>query len=253
MAQVELTEHERGYFKKMFDLYDTDKSGAIGLSELRNLSKHLGVELTEEEVIQSVRSIGVLSEPEDIDLAFPQFVSWLQNANANDEFALLKAKITAKGNKALNNEQIARLKEVFDEFDADGSGSIDAGELRNVFLSMGQEASVEEMSQMIAGVDDDDSGEIEFNEFMVLMCSNFGSRSFEEDMREAFEMLDPDISGKVDVATLKKMMTEVTGGLLTDQEVSDIVAAIDGGSLKEAEVEYMKWESLWEACREDMG
>jgi calcium-binding protein CML len=253
MAVAELTEHERAYFKKMFDLYDTDKSGAIGLSELRNLSKHLGVEMSEQHILASVRSIGVHADGEDIDLAFPQFVMWLHNASsAGDEFALLKAKITAKGNKALNNEQIARLKEVFDHFDADGSGSIDAGELRNVFQSMGTEVSEQEMEDMIAGVDDDGSGQIEFQEFMVLMCSNFGSRSFEEDMREAFTQLDPDSTGKLDVKKLKSMMKELTGGLLSDQEIADIITSIDGSGPVD-DVEYMKWESLWEACREDMG
>jgi calcium-binding protein CML len=249
---TELPENERAYFKKMFDLYDTDKSGAIGLSELRNLSKHLCVELTETQIIDSVRSIGITSDPSDIDLAFPQFVAWLQKAQASDEFALLKAKITAQGNKALNNEQIARLKEVFDHFDEDGSGSIDAGELRNVFLSMGADATEQEMEEMIASVDDDGSGQIEFNEFMVLMCSNFGSKSFEEDMREAFEQLDPGTSGKMNVVKLRELMKEATGGKLTDKEINDIIASVDGGAMNGEEVEYMKWESLWEACREEV-
>ena len=249
---MDLTDNERAYFKKMFDLYDTDKSGAIGLSELKNLSKHLGVELSDDDLIQSVRSIGVTSEPDEIDLAFPQFVSWLQNAGASDEFALLKAKITAAGNKALNNEQIARLKEVFEEFDEDGSGSIDADELRNVFLSMGQDATPEEMRAMIEGVDDDGSGQIEFNEFIVLMCSNFGSRSFGEDMREAFETLDPEMTGKISVDVLKAMMKEASGDCLSNQEIDAIVASVDGAGVKDGEIEYMKWESLWEACREEM-
>lgn len=249
---ADLTPHEKNYFKKMFDLYDTDKSGAIGLSELRNLARHLGVELNDQELLSSVRSIGIHSDPDDIDLDFQQFVSWLQNAQATgDQFALLKAKITAQGNKALNNEQIARLKEVFEHFDADGSGSIDATELKNVFQSMGTETTEEEMEEMIQGVDDDGSGQIEFNEFLMLMCSNFGAKSFDQDMREVFEHTDPAMSGKIAVTELKKLMKETTGGILSDVEIADIIASI-GGASDDGFVEYMKWESLWEACREEV-
>jgi calcium-binding protein CML len=245
-----LTEHEEGYFKKMFDLFDTDKSGAIGHSELKNLAKHLGVELTEEELFESVRSIGTPIVDDDFDLPFRAFVKWLKHAEASgDEFALLKAKITAGGNKALNNQQIARLKEVFDHFDADGSGSIDAEELGNVFLSMGQEATQEEMTKLINSVDDDESGEIEFGEFMVLMCSNFGTQSFETDMRGEMEAIDPDTTGRISVQQMRELMMQTTGGLLTSAEMDDIINT--ACHHKSGDVEYMKWESLWEACRDD--
>lgn len=248
---MDLSPSEQQYFKRMFDLYDTDKSGAIGLSELRNLSKHLGVELSEDEVIASVRSIGITAEPDDIDLAFPHFVSWLHNAQASDEFAVLKAKIKAKGSKVLNNDQIARLKEVFDHFDADGSGAIDAGELLNVFHSMDQkETTLEDMEQMIASVDDDGNGTIEFGEFMVLMCSNFGSKSFEEDMQEEFGKIDPDTSGKISIDALKEMIRKTTGGLIKDDEIDMIIESIDEGK-NGNHVEYIKWRALWEACSED--
>ena len=245
----QFSENERLYFKRMFDLYDTDKGGTIGLSELKNLAKHLGCEMTEESLIQSVRDIGFSDDK--IELGFEAFLKWLTSSGSStsgDEFAALKAKITAQGSKALNNEQIARLKEVFDHFDADGSGSIDADELVNVFASMGQEVTREEMRDMIDQVDEDGSGEIEFPEFMILMCSNFGSKTFETDMHDAFASIDVDSSGKIFVEDLKQLIRETTGGLIEESEINDIVASAGpvGGY-----VEYMKWESLWEACREE--
>ena len=241
-------DNERRYFQKMFDLYDTDKGGTIGLSELKNLAKHLGCEMSEAAIVKSVRDIGFTGQ--DIELEFDQFVEWLSSSKGGDgdEFATLKAKITAQGSKALNNEQIARLKEVFDHFDADKSGSIDVDELMNVFESMDHEVTREFVQEMVAQVDEDGSGEIEFEEFLMLMCTNFGAKSFESDMQEAFSSVDVDGTGVVTTEQLMNLIRTTTGGLLPDEEIAEIVASSGaaGGT-----VEYMKWESLWEACREE--
>lgn len=247
----ELSDNERAYFRKMFDLYDTDKSGAIGFSELKNLSKHIGVELSDDKLLESLRNIGMTNvTKQNVDLDFHHFIKWLSSsAQQGDEFALLKAKISAKGSKVLNNDQIAKLKEVFDHFDADKSGSIDADELGNVFKAMGQEMTAEELNSLIAGVDDDGSGQIEFNEFMLLMCSNFGGQSFDTDMQNVFQGVDPGTTGKLSLADLKRMIAEVTGGLLTTAEIDEIVSSVDCKD-EDGNVEYMKWEALWEACRD---
>mmetsp|Transcript_70472 Transcript_70472/g.82106 ORF Transcript_70472/g.82106 Transcript_70472/m.82106 type:complete len:248 (+) Transcript_70472:92-835(+) len=245
---VLFNDNERRYFKKMFDLYDTDKGGTIDLSELKNLARHLGCEMSESALVESVRAVGYTGA--EIGLDFDTFVAWLsQSGSATDEFASLKAKIKAQGSKTLNNEQIARLKEVFEYFDEDNSGSIDAGELVNVFASMGQDVTEDEMREMIDQVDEDGSGQIEFEEFLMLMCSNFGGKTFETDMHDAFTLVDPDGTGRVEATALFQLIKETTGGLVPDEEIHAIVASAEPQS--EGVVEYMKWDSLWEACREE--
>jgi Ca2+-binding EF-hand superfamily protein len=252
---MDLSQTEKAYFQKLFNLYDSDKGGTIGFTELRNLAKHLGVELDEDALFSSCRSIGIqATKKDDVDLTFEQFVRWLKSANAaGDEFAMLKAKITAAGNKALNNEQIARLKDVFDHFDADGSGSIDVDELGNVFASMGQDdISKEELENMIAGVDDDGSGQIEFPEFMMLMCGNFGGVSFEQEMHNTFEASDNVASGTISAQQLRELITETTGGIICGEELEHIIkTAMQECAGRDGLIDYMKWESLWEACREE--
>lgn len=248
---VAFSDTERRYFRKMFDLYDTDKGGTIGLSELKNLAKHLGCEMSEKALIESVRATG-FNETE-IELEFEPFIKWLNSTsdsstNGGDQFASLKAKITAQGSKALNNEQIERLKEVFEHFDEDKSGSIDAVELVNVFASMGQVVTEDAMREMIDQVDDDKSGQMEFEEFLMLMCSNFGSKTFESDMQEAFSVVDREGSGTMDVAALFALIKDTTGGMIPDAEIWLI---IESAEPVDGVVEYMKWESLWEACREE--
>ena len=245
---IEFSESEKLYFKKMFNLYDTDKSGAIGLSELKNLSKHLGCEMTPEKILKSVRDVGY-DVSNDVEMPFEGFLKWLKASTSDngDEFASLKAKITAAGSRVLNNEQLARFKEVFDHFDADKSGSIDADELVNVFASMGQTVLREDMLEMIREVDQDGSGQIEFQEFVVLMCSNFGSKTFATDMEEAFARVDPDATGRVSVKQLEMLIRDTAGGLVSDEEIANIISSSDPNG---GQIEYMRWEALWEACRE---
>jgi len=244
---TEFSQKERLYFKKMFDLFDTDKSCAIGFFEMKNLSKHLGVELSDDLLKKSIAQI-------DVDgngvLDFNEFLMWLKSAqtSGDDEFASLKAKIRAQGSRNLTNKQIEQLKEVFTHFDTDGSGSIDMSELGAVFSAMGQNLSPEELQSLIAQVDDDGSGEIEFPEFMLLMCSTYGNqKTFDQEMLEEFQRKDPNLTGIITTVELRAMIVELCGTYLTEQEVHDVVTSADDRG--DGTVEYMKWEALWEACQ----
>lgn len=53
--------------------------------------------------------------------------------------------------------------------DKDGSGKIDATELRNIMLSLGENLSDEEVNQMIKEADLNGDGEIDFDEFMRML------------------------------------------------------------------------------------
>ena len=65
--------------------------------------------------------------------------------------------------------QLEALREQFDEADADNSDSIDANELMAVCQSLGENVSMKQVKQMIAEVDDDGSGEIEWDEYLIIM------------------------------------------------------------------------------------
>lgn len=65
--------------------------------------------------------------------------------------------------EALSEEQIQSLKDVFDLFDKDKSGSISTDELGDVMRSLGQEPTDGELQDMVNEVDTDQSGSIEFN------------------------------------------------------------------------------------------
>lgn len=62
-----------------------------------------------------------------------------------------------------------KLKEAFCLFDKDGSGSISAVELKNV-LGIGKKFGNEDIwAEIVKEVDQDGNGEIDYNEFKIMM------------------------------------------------------------------------------------
>ena len=69
----------------------------------------------------------------------------------------------------LKQEQIDEIKEAFNLFDTDQSGSIDYRELKAAMKALGFDVKKDELKKMIADVDADGSGNIEFPEFLDMM------------------------------------------------------------------------------------
>jgi len=77
-----------------------------------------------------------------------------------------------KGGKfELTEEQKQEIREAFDLFDTDGSGTIDAKELKVAMRALGFEPKKEEIKKMIQDIDKDGSGTIDFNEFLEMMTA----------------------------------------------------------------------------------
>ena len=74
-------------------------------------------------------------------------------------------------------EQDARMKDAFALFDKDGDGTMDTNELRTVLQSLGKNVSEDELQEMIAEVDEDGSGEIDFEEFSEMMKQQLAGQS----------------------------------------------------------------------------
>jgi len=63
-----------------------------------------------------------------------------------------------------------KLKQFFSSLDADGSGSIGTDELLDPFISLGIAENTEEVQAIVDSVDDDQSGQIEFKEFLKIIA-----------------------------------------------------------------------------------
>ena len=74
-------------------------------------------------------------------------------------------------------------------FDTDGSGNIDQKELKVAMRALGFEPKREEIKKMIADVDKDGSGVIDYPEFLDMMTQKMAERDPREEMLKAFRLL----------------------------------------------------------------
>merc|ERR1712078_322143 len=78
----------------------------------------------------------------------------------------------------------------FDLFDTDGSGTIDAKELKVAMRALGFEPKKEEIKKMIADIDKDGSGTIDFDEFLQMMTAKMSEKDSREEILKAFRLFD---------------------------------------------------------------
>ena len=132
-----------------------------------------------------------------------------------------RSKNAAAGKKKkteLTDDQKQEIKEAFDLFDTDGSGAIDAKELKVAMRALGFEPKKEDLKKMMQDADRDGNGMIDFEEFTELMQTRLANRDPKEEMLKAFRLIDADGSGIITFKELKKVCKEL-GENMTDEEI----------------------------------
>ena len=136
------------------------------------------------------------------------------------------AKNQRKGRTELTEEQRQEIKEAFDLFDTDGSGSIDSKELKVAMRALGFEPRKEEVKRMITEMDKDGSGTIEYPEFEEMMASKMAERDPREEILKAFQLFDDDNTGRISFKNLKRVAREL-GETMTDEELMEMIEEAD--------------------------
>mmetsp|Transcript_33523 Transcript_33523/g.107777 ORF Transcript_33523/g.107777 Transcript_33523/m.107777 type:complete len:161 (-) Transcript_33523:307-789(-) len=131
--------------------------------------------------------------------------------------------------KALPEWQMQELREAFDLFDTDGSGMIETKELQVALRALGFDSKKDKVRKMIADIDLDGSGTIDFNEFIEMMTGKMGDRDSPEELSRVFKLFDDDETGKITFHNLKRVAREL-GENMTDDELREMInrADVDG-------------------------
>merc|ERR1740133_698736 len=93
---------------------------------------------------------------------------WHAPSSADTNGALAGGSSSA-GGSGMTDRQVART--MFDSFDEDNSGSISSSELLGAMHAMGLRPSAEDLQKMLLAGDTDNDGEIDFEEFVILMAN----------------------------------------------------------------------------------
>ena len=147
--------------------------------------------------------------------------------------------------RELDATQEAELRQAFELFDKDGSGSIDKEELKAVMLSLGQDLTESDLSTLYAQMDPSGDGTIDFGEFCDVMAPE-APETPAQVASSVFQMLDKDGSGKITAAELKESVIKINKAL-TDEDIEASMELFDKdhtGTITEKEfrqgIEMMK-------------
>uniref|UniRef100_A0A8D8RYE7 Troponin C, isoform 1 n=2 Tax=Cacopsylla melanoneura TaxID=428564 RepID=A0A8D8RYE7_9HEMI len=152
VAMEDLDKDQIALLKRAFDAF-AQGQGFIEASMVGGILQMLGHDLTParlEEIIKEVDADG------SGELEFEEFVQLAAQFLSEDEVEDAAA-------------MEAELKEAFRLYDKEGNGYITTDVLREILKELDDKISAEDLDMMIAEIDSDGSGTVDFDEFMEVM------------------------------------------------------------------------------------
>eukprot|EP00386_Alphamonas_edax_P000848 GDKI01002607.1.p1 GENE.GDKI01002607.1~~GDKI01002607.1.p1 ORF type:complete len:149 (-),score=43.87 GDKI01002607.1:41-487(-) len=145
----------------------------------------------------------------------------------------------------LDEAFIEKCRQAFSTFDADGSGTIDRFEMKQLLEAIGESPTEEELFRFMNDIDEDGTGQIEFAEFL---------RAFEKQRTQAAEVQDEqdtldawvalgggvDKQGQIDTAKLVKIVKDDFGMTI---DIQRLVIELDVN--KDGKVDFQEFSALF--------
>ena len=142
--------------------------------------------------------------------------------------------VQARGKKALasyerpglTEDEVEEIREAFNLFDTDGVGSIDPRELKAAMQSLGFETKNPTIFQMIAELEKDSNGPLDFETFLDGISSRLGDKESRQGVQKIFNLFDIDRRGTVAFKDLKRVAKEL-GETMSDDEIREMIERAD--------------------------
>ena len=130
----------------------------------------------------------------------------------------------------LEKDEIKVLKICFGMFDVKKVDFLSADDLDEILRAMGFRPSAEELKEILEEIDEDGSGEIEFEEFCQL-CAKFlieepDEETMKHELKEAFRVYDKEANGFITTGVLREIIAELDTRLTKD-DLDGIIEEID--------------------------
>uniref|UniRef100_A0A8C5AV96 Troponin C, slow skeletal and cardiac muscles n=1 Tax=Gadus morhua TaxID=8049 RepID=A0A8C5AV96_GADMO len=138
----------------------------------------------------------------------------------------------------------------FNMFDSDGGGDISTKELGQVMRMLGQNPTREELDAIIEEVDEDGSGTIDFEEFLVMMVQQLKedqAGKSEEELSEIFRIFDKNGDGFIDREEFGDIIHR-TGEPLVEEDIDEMMA--DSDANKDGRLDFDEFLRMMENVQE---
>ena len=152
----------------MFQMADQDASNSLNLAEFEDLIQSADPECPPDRIRSLFESIVCDEEVCQDGISFLGFYRWL-NKGTGESGSLSQ--------KLVRHNYMFQAQLLFKEADTDNSGTIDAAELKVLGDAIGLKWSRGDAKEVLAGVDKDGSGSIDFDEFFDWFCNQTAGAS----------------------------------------------------------------------------
>jgi centrin-3 len=148
--KFQLSDEQAQEVAEAFQLFDTDRDGAIDPHEMKVAMRALGFDARREEVVRLMEEVGTRDAAGHLLIGLSDFTELMK-----DKFA--------------QRDPRHEMIKAFQLFDENNTGRISLRNLRRVARELGENMSDEELQAMIDEFDKDQDGEINLDEFLAIM------------------------------------------------------------------------------------
>ena len=127
----------------------------------------------------------------------------------------------------LSEDEVMEIKEAFDLFDSDKSGSIDKTELKNALQNLGIDNKNHTLTTMMKDLDTDNSGTVTFDEFIEMMTAKMSDKDTREDLNKVFRLfIGDDTAEKISIKHLRRVANDLQE-TMNDAELHEMIMRAD--------------------------
>jgi centrin-1 len=126
----------------------------------------------------------------------------------------------------LTGKQLQEIREMFDLFDTDGSGSMDPDELRIVMRALGFNPTKAQVWELASEFADEDNESLCFEEFLFLMAAKLSEKDSHAEMMRGFRLFDVEGRGFIGFRDLKRVAKEL-GEHISDEDIQIMIDESD--------------------------
>ncbi|XP_059484914.1 troponin C-like isoform X1 [Neocloeon triangulifer] len=152
-AKIEtMDEEQSNMLRRAFSMFDSGKSGHIEKEKVRTILNTLG------HTFDDLELNALLEEQDKEGIGKLNF----------DSFCRVAVHFLEEDDEVMQKE----LKEAFRLYDKEGHGYIPTSSLREILAALDDQLTPDQLDEMIAEIDTDGSGTVDFDEFMEMMTGD---------------------------------------------------------------------------------